>query len=118
MRLEPVLPAREIQDAIHPGGPDAGRVAPTIGGSPLEPRIVNRAFYGMRADAGLPWLRLHELRHAFATVRIDQADELCTVIELLGHSTIRLTADTCGRVLPTRARAAADALDRAIGDLQ
>jgi hypothetical protein len=32
-------------------------------------------------------------------------------------STIRLTADTYGHVLPTRARAAADALDRAIGQV-
>jgi hypothetical protein len=42
-----------------------------------------------------------------------------TVHELqsLGHSTIRLTADLYGHVLPTRARAVADAIDRVIGDL-
>ena len=55
-----------------------------------KPRNVNRAFYGMRADAGLPWLRLHDLRHAFATFLIDQGEELRTVNgSLLGHSTIR-----------------------------
>jgi integrase len=37
-------------------------------------------------------------------------------MELLGHSTIRLTADTYGHVLPTRARQAASAIDRALGE--
>jgi integrase len=72
----------------------------------------------MRAAAGLNWFHLHDLRHAFATFLLDQGEELRTVMELLGHSTIRLTADTYGHVLPTRARAAADALDRAIGNLK
>jgi integrase len=89
--------------------------ASTIG-TPLEPRNVNRAFYGMRADAGLPWLRLHDLRHAFATFLIDQGEELRTVMELLGHSTIRLTADTYGHVLAERARNAASAIDRILGE--
>jgi integrase len=35
---------------------------------------------------------------------------------LLGHSTIRLTADTYGHVLPNRARQAALAIDRALGE--
>ena len=30
----------------------------------------------------------------------DQGEELRTVMDLLGHSTIRLTADTYGHVLP------------------
>jgi integrase len=36
-------------------------------------------------------------------------------IELLGHSTIRLTADTYGHVLPARARAAASVIRQAFG---
>jgi len=53
---------------------------------------------------------------AFATLLLDQGEELRTVMELLGHSTIRLTADTCGHVLPARARHAASAIDRALGE--
>jgi integrase len=89
--------------------------ASTIG-TPLEPRNVNRVFYDRRADAGLPWLRLHDLRHAFATFLIDQGEELRTVMELLGHSTIRLTADTYGHVLAERARKATSAIDRILGE--
>ncbi len=36
-------------------------------------------------------------------------------MELLGRSTIRLTADTYSHDLPTRARQAASAIDRALG---
>src|SRR3712207_605756 len=37
------------------------------------------------------------------TFLLDQGEELRTVMELLGHSTVRLTTDTYGDVLPTRA---------------
>lgn len=60
-------------------------------------------------------LHLHDLRHAFATFLLDQGEELRTVMELLGHSTIRMTADTYGHVLPARARQAASAIDRVLG---
>ena len=81
----------------------------------MEPRNVNRSFDELRKATGLDWLRLHDLRHAFATFLLDQGEELRTVMELLGHSTIRLTADTYGHVLSARARAAAGAIDRLLG---
>ncbi len=84
-------------------------------GTPMEPRNVNRSFDELRKTTGLEWLRLHDLRHAFATFLLDQGEELRTVMELLGHSTIRLTADTYGHVLSARARAAAGAIDRILG---
>ncbi|WP_258400805.1 hypothetical protein [Micromonospora saelicesensis] len=46
---------------------------------------------------------------------LDQGEELRTVMELLGHSTIRMTADTWVHVLPARARQAASAIDRILG---
>jgi site-specific recombinase XerD len=78
----------------------------------MEPRNVNRRFSLARHAAGLDWLRLRDLRHAFATFLIHQGQELRTVMDLLGHSTIRLTADTYGHVLPVRAREAADGIDQ------
>jgi site-specific recombinase XerD len=85
-------------------------------GSASEPRNINRRLKQLRDGAGLPWLHLHDLRHAFATFLLDQGEELRTVMDLLGHSTIRLTADTYGHVLPARAWQAASAIDRILGE--
>jgi integrase len=54
-------------------------------GTPLEPRNVNRVFEAVRAEADLPWLHLHDLRHAFATFLLTGGVELRTVMELLGN---------------------------------
>ena len=94
---------------------DLGLVFASTTGTAMEPRNVNRRFEQLRATAGLDWLHLHDLRHAFATFMLDQGEELRTVMELLGHSTIRMTADTYGHVLPARARQAASAIDRILG---
>ena len=83
-------------------------------GTPMEPRNVNRRFDELRAKAGLDWLRLHDLRHACATYLLANGVEPRTVMEILGHSTIRLTMDLYGHVLPDRLRAAASAMDRAM----
>jgi integrase len=83
-------------------------------GTPMEPRNVNRRFNELRAKAGLDWLRLHDLRHACATYLLANGVEARSVMEILGHSTIRLTMDIYGHVLPDRLRAAASAMDRAM----
>ncbi len=95
---------------------DLGLVFASTIGTAMEPRNVNRRFEQLRAAAGLDWLHLHDLRHAFATFMLGQGEELRTVMELLGHSTIRMTADTYGHVLPARARQAASAIDRVLGE--
>jgi len=115
------LSAQRVRQAndrllVGPAWTDHGLVFASEVGTPLEPRNVNRRFYSARTAAGLDWVRLHDLRHAFATFLLDQGEELRTVMDLLGHSTIRLTADTYGHVLPSRARTAADAIDRILGE--
>ncbi|MEW2594494.1 site-specific integrase [Micromonospora aurantiaca] len=82
---------------------------------PLSSLAV-RALESQRVRQAKERLHLHDLRHAFATFLLDQGEELRTVMELLGHSTIRMTADTYGHVLPARARQAASAIDRVLGE--
>jgi len=108
--------ARQLRERLAAGTAwqEEGLVFATSIGTPVEPRNVNRRFTQLRDRAGLSWLRLHDLRHACATFLLAEGVEPRTVMEILGHSTIRLTMDTYGHVLPERLAAAAEAMDRAL----
>jgi len=57
---------------------------------------------------GLPPIRLHDLRHGATSLALSAGVELKVVQEMLGHSSIVLTADTYTSVLPDAAHAAAE----------
>lgn len=102
--------------AAGPIWQDNGLVFASVIGTLLEPRNVNRHFERLRDQAGLSWVwvRLHDLRHACATFLLAQGVEPRTVMEILGHSTIRLTMDTYSHVLPDRLQAAAEAMNQTL----
>lgn len=77
---------------------DEGYVFSSTIGSALDPRNVTREFAQLRYPAGLPWLRLHDLRHAWATFLLGQGVEARMVMAILDHSTIRLAMDVYGHV--------------------
>ncbi len=56
-------------------------------------------------------MRFHDLRHAHATLMLQQGTHPKIVSERLGHSTIAITLDTYSHVLPGLQREAADAFD-------
>ena len=68
-------------------------------GTPLDPGDVLRAFRRVLAAAEIPSMRFHDLRHAYATLSLAAGDDLATVRDNLGHSTITLTANTYAHVL-------------------
>jgi Phage integrase family len=45
-------------------------------------------------ESGLPPVRLHDLRHGAATLMLLAGDELKTIADQLGHSSVVRTADT------------------------
>jgi integrase len=57
-------------------------------------RLVNleKPWRAIRAAAGLPDVRLHDLRHAFASVGAAAGDSLLVIGKLLGHSQTATTA--------------------------
>jgi integrase len=82
----------------------------------MEPRNVDRTWHTVRSHAGLPWLRLHDLRHACATFLLASGASPRTVMKTLGHSQIALTMNTYAHVLVDVERAAMDAAaDRLFG---
>jgi hypothetical protein len=60
-------------------------------------------------SAALPPVRLHDLRHGAASLAHEAGADLKTLQDLLGHSSIVVTADTYTSVLPLAQRKCADA---------
>ena len=56
-------------------------------------------FKKLLKEAGLPDVRFHDLRHGAATVLLAAKIDLKAVSELLGHSSVAITADIYGHVL-------------------
>lgn len=70
-------------------------------GEPLSPaNIYKRHFKPLVAAAGLPALRLYDLRHTCATLLLAAGENPKVVSERLGHASITLTLDTYSHVLP------------------
>jgi integrase len=91
---------------------DLGLIFSTSIGTPVEPRNLSRRWHVLRERVGLPWARLHDLRHAFATFLLSEGIEPRTVMELMGHSTLRLTMELYGHAVPERMHEAAKKIDR------
>jgi integrase len=86
-------------------------VFPSSVGTPLDESNVRKAFKAILESAGLPHMRIHDLRHTCATLLVAQGVHPRVVMETLGHSQISLTMDTYSHVLPVLERAAADGMD-------
>ncbi|MFN3213715.1 MAG: tyrosine-type recombinase/integrase [Henriciella sp.] len=64
----------------------------SIKGKPVSPARIAKVWAIIREDIGLPSLRLHDLRHGFASIAISSGEALRTVSGLLGHSELQTTA--------------------------
>ena len=69
-------------------------------GSFLNPDNVWKWFKKLLKQANLPDVRFHDLRHGAATVLLAAKVDLKVVSELLGHSSVAITADIYAHVLP------------------
>lgn len=77
-----------------------GLIFTTTVGRPLDPNHVYVSFQRALRRAGLPHLRLHDLRHTAATLLLADGVHPKLVQEMLGHSSISLTLDTYSHVTP------------------
>ena len=60
-------------------------------------------------------MRFHDLRHAHATLLLQQGIHPKVVSERLGHAGVAITMDTYSHVLPGLQEEAAEKLDRILG---
>jgi len=61
--------------------------------------------------AGLPGLRIHDLRHTCASIAISAGADIKVIQTMLGHESAAMTLDQYGHLMPGRQEAVADALD-------
>ncbi|XDZ65495.1 tyrosine-type recombinase/integrase [Alphaproteobacteria bacterium LSUCC0684] len=74
-------PARLVLEGVKTKR--SGYVFPARGGGPLS--CINSFWKNLRAEAGLDDLRLHDLRHNYASIAIRKGESLGTIGRLLGH---------------------------------
>ena len=103
----------QLEDRLLAGGSweDHGLVFTTHTGRPLDGINVTRDFKRMLKKAQLPIRRFHDLRHTAASFLLYQKVPPRVVMELLGHSGIRVTMDLYSHVAPVLQREAADQMD-------
>jgi len=61
-------------------------------------------------------MRVHDLRHAHATLMLGQGVHPKNVSERLGHASVNITLDIYSHVLPGLQAAAAEALDAVLAE--
>ncbi|MFI1335667.1 tyrosine-type recombinase/integrase [Streptomyces sp. NPDC020845] len=85
-------------------------------GTPIEPRNLNRAFTLLCDKAGVRRVRFHDLRHTCASLLHENGADARMIMEVLGHSSIRVTMDIYTFVRLDSQRSAFDRVGDALSD--
>jgi integrase len=107
---------RQAQDRLASDEWDNGEglIFTNSTGGRLRPDYVTPRLKKLVAEARLPWIRLHGLRHTMASLALQNGVDIATVSERLGHANTRITAQIYLHGSKETDRAAADALDAAL----
>jgi integrase len=71
----------------------------------------NRIFYKVLDRAGLRKVRIHDLRHTYASLLIQAGESLAYIRDQMGHHSIKVTVDIYGHLTPGGNKEAVDKLD-------
>jgi integrase len=82
-------------------------------GTPRTPSTVTQQFRRIASRAGLPGVRLHDLRHTHASLMLQQGTDIKTISTRLGHSSVAFTMDTYAHLLPGMQKAAMEKFEEA-----
>lgn len=81
-------------------------------GGMVDPsNLRKRVFYKCLEKAELRRIRIHDLRHTYATLRIQAGHNIADVSKQLGHHSIKITIDTYYHWIPGSNKSEVDQLD-------
>ena len=83
-------------------------------GQPLQPRSITHKWVRLSKVTGLPRIRFHDLRHAYATHLLGAGVHPKVASERLGHSKVGITQDLYSDVMPGMQDEAACRVDDAL----
>lgn len=114
--VEALAEQRRRQDAErgdHPR-PIDGLVFTMPTGAPIHATNLLPPFRALLSRLGLPRVTIHDLRHSAASMMLAAGVPLPVIADVLGHSTVRVTADLYAHVGIELRRDAADRLAEAL----
>ena len=80
-------------------------------GNPMEQNFIRRIFKRILTKAGIREMRFHDIRHTYASLLLGNGESPVYVKEQLGHSSIQMTVDIYGHLIPGSNRQAVNRLD-------
>lgn len=87
-------------------------------GCHISHRGIFENFKKIAKQIGIPEMRLHDLRHSYATISIQNGVDPKTVSDMLGHATVKFTLDVYTHITDSSARKAAQAMDSYVGKIK
>jgi len=99
------------RNALQKGGPFSEWVFANNRGGTLLYKTFRKGLTTCLKLAKLRKIRIHDLRHTYATIRLLNGHNIGDVSYQLGHSSIKITYDTYGHWLPGKFKSEVDELD-------
>ena len=87
-------------------------------GGHLHPQTVYNHFKKLAVSVGAPNARVHDLRHTYAVLSLQNGDDVKTVQGNLGHATAAFTLDVYGHVSERMKEDSANRMQRYIEGLR
>jgi integrase len=78
---------------------------------PMKQNYIRRIFKRVLTKAGIRGMRLHDIRHTYSSLLLSKGENPVYVKEQLGHSSIKITVDIYGHLIPGSNRGAVNQLD-------
>ncbi len=104
------LHVQRKEDALRNGG----EMIETIfhrNGQYMEQNYIRWVFKRLLSKAGLREIRVHDIRHTTASLLLSDGVSPVYVKEQLGHTSIQMTVDIYGQLIPNSNRKAINGLD-------